>query len=120
MDPQSWDQKAPITVVLVLWNDGIGTNESRASIGRILGNSRGEADLMILRKAQSQERKFRRAQNPLGKNLLQGPQQRKSIKAAPKLIYVQLSQKKPSAPLPAQLSQQLKGLLDTMKQFTTQ
>ena len=47
---------------------------------RMLGNSKGEADLMILRKAQTQERNFWRGQILLGKKLLQGPQEGNRLK----------------------------------------
>lgn len=110
---------------MLLWNDDVGKIETRTSTRRILGNSNHEADFMIFKKAQPHEKKFRKAQNPPGKKLLQASQQKKSIRAVPEPNYFQTSQKRLSAPNSAQLSavlpaQQLDDLLYTFNQLMRQ
>lgn len=64
LDPENFQATPPTTYVIVLWDDGDTTYETRTSMRRILGSQiGGAADLAIFHKAKVQEKLYRRAQD---------------------------------------------------------
>ena len=68
LDPENFQATPPTTYVMVLWDDGDTTYETRTSMRRLLGSEPGgTADLAIFHKVKVQEKLYRRAQDTISR-----------------------------------------------------